>query len=54
MNEEFNEPIKNWEKSSTKIVPTELHILVTREDQIGSDITKMSNFFEEYVKQIYS
>ena len=30
MNEEFNEPIENWEKSSTEIVPTELHILVTR------------------------
>lgn len=52
MNEEFNEPIENWEKSSTEIVPTELHILVTREDQIGPDITKMSNFFEEYVKQM--
>ena len=52
MNEEFNEPIENWEKSSTEIVPTELHILVTSEDQIGSDITKMSNFFEEYVKQM--
>ena len=39
-------------RNETEIVPTELHILVTSEDQIGSDITKMSNFFEEYVKQM--
>lgn len=52
MDEEVKEAVDNVTETSTAIVPSELRILVTTEDQYGTDITKMSNFFEGYIQQM--
>lgn len=52
MGEEKKELTEGSDDSPMAIVPRELRILVTAEDQYGTDIAKMSNFFEGYIQQM--
>ena len=38
--------------TSTEVVPSDFCILVTQEDKFGTDISRMSNFFDGYIQQL--
>lgn len=55
MNEEEQKTEVTFDTGQCEIVESvknELSILVTNEDKYGTDITKMSNFFEIYIQQL--